>query len=102
MSGIIKPGPINPPHIQRMMQEGDELAQRLGKLNAFVHEGPSFKGLPAIDAHLLTLQAEVMQSYLHILTIRLARASDEAKGRMSDTATALDKTSGILTSRKPN
>lgn len=37
-----------------------------------------------------------MQSYLHILTIRLARASDAANGIIPDTASALGKKRGLI------
>ena len=75
---IIKPNhgvAVLPPHMQRVVAEGDQLAQRLAAINAF-KDTDIFKALDPLDAHLLTLQAEVMQSYLHILTIRLARAGD--------------------------
>lgn len=83
-----KPGTPTAPHIRRMMEEGDQLAQRLGALKNFV-QTELFKELAPIDAHILSLQGEVMQAYLHILTIRLARANDADKGVIPDVSKTL-------------
>jgi hypothetical protein len=84
-----------PPHVQRIYAEGDELSARLAKANAFI-QSDAFKALQPLDAHLLSLQSELMQSYLHVLTIRLARANDAHNGVLPDTATALSAKPGII------
>lgn len=77
---LIKPPAIAPNgYMRSMIEEGDELSRRLARINAYKGTD-AFKALEALDAHLLMLQAEVMQGYLHVLTIRLARASDAQKG----------------------
>jgi uncharacterized protein YdcH (DUF465 family) len=91
----MKPPAHLPPHVQRIFAEGDELAQKIARANQFIGS-EAFKELPALDAHLLSLQTEVMQSYLHILTIRLARANDAHNGKLPDTATALGAKPGII------
>jgi len=84
----MKPPAHLPLRVQRIYAEGDELAARLAKANQFI-QSSGFKELAPLDAHLLSLQAEIMQSYLHILTIRLARANDAHNGKLPDTASAL-------------
>jgi hypothetical protein len=91
----MKPPAHLPEHVQRIYAEGDELAQKLAKANQFI-QSEAFKALAPLDAHMLSLQAEVMQAYLHILTIRLARANDEHNGKLPDTATALGAKPGII------
>lgn len=78
--------------------EGDQLAQRLAAMNA-VKGMAAFKVAPVLEQHLFTLQMEIMQSYLHVLTIRLARANDAATGILPDTASALGRKPLII---KPN
>lgn len=98
MNGFVIPPPKVPglsKEVQIIRAEGDELAQRLAAMNA-VKDQPVFKELPPLDAHLFTLQMEVMQSYLHILTIRLARANDTANGILPDSARALGKKPSII------
>jgi hypothetical protein len=99
---IIKPptpGLEMSPFIRAMMKEGDELAQKMARLNAF-RETDDFKALAPLDAHTLVLQGEAMQLYLHILTIRLARANDAARGIVQDQARALNAMKQDLS--KPN
>lgn len=76
--------------VRAIREEGDILARRLAAMGQ-VKDSKAFKEALPLDAHLFTLQMEAMQSYLHILAIRLARASDVAKGIMPDTASALGK-----------
>jgi hypothetical protein len=71
-------------------KEGDELSKRLGAISAFI-ETPGFQALDILDKHMLTLQRETMQAYLHILTIRLARFDEANKGIIPATAGALGK-----------
>lgn len=75
--------------------EGDQVAQRLGAMNA-VKNSEVFKEAAPLDAHLFTLQMETMQAYLHILTIRLARANDKVNGVLPDTARALGAKPSII------
>lgn len=97
MSVIQPPQPGLPmsPEVRAIRAEGDQLAQRLAAMNQ-VKDSPVFKEIVPLDAHLFTLQMEIMQSFLHVLTIRLARANDAANGRLPDTATALGKKPGII------
>lgn len=94
MAPIIKPG-INPgiPYKQLMnaiAKEGDELSRRIGAISQFIGTD-GFKALDPLDRHLITLQRENMQTYLHILTLRLARFDEAAKGVLPAGASALDK-----------
>lgn len=73
-----------------MREEGDALSKRLGAYGHFI-ETPGFQALDVMDKHLLTLQREIMQSYLHTLTIRLARFDDAKKGILPASARALGK-----------
>jgi hypothetical protein len=74
--------------VNAIRKEGDELSKRLGAISAFI-ETDGFKVLDVLDKHLLTLQREQMQVYLHILTIRLARFDEAAKGVLPAGAGAL-------------
>lgn len=62
-----------PPHVMRMVSEGEELSDRIVKLNAFMGTGV-FAGLSGTDQTLLQAQLAAMTAYLFILTERLARA----------------------------
>lgn len=61
-------------HVQRMLDEEAQLAERLEKLQAFV-VSPKFAQLPPIDQELLAAQLFVMQSYASILNTRLRLAT---------------------------
>lgn len=76
--------------VRAIKAEGDELSKRLAAMHA-VKTHDSFKALAPLDGHLFILQMENMQTYLHILTIRLARANDRANGILPDTAMVLGK-----------
>lgn len=97
MTAILPPRPGLPasPEVRAIRAEGDQLAQRLAAMSG-VKDSELFKEVAPLDAHLFMLQMEVMQSYLHILTIRLARANDSANGVLPDTAVALGKKPGII------
>lgn len=96
--GAPKPGLAASPLIRGIMKEGDELAQRMAGINAF-KQTDTFKAMAPLDAHMLVLQSEAMQTYLHILTIRLARANDAEANKIPDTATALGGKPAII---RPN
>lgn len=94
----MSPVPKPRTEVDAIRQEGDALAQRLAVMN-HVKDSDAFKAASPLDAHLFTLQMEAMQTYLHILTIRLARANDAINGILPDTASALGKKPSII---KPN
>jgi hypothetical protein len=71
-------------------KEGDELSRRMGAISQFI-ESPGFAALDVLDKHLLTVQRETMQAYLHLLTIRLARFDEAKKGVLPAGAGALAK-----------
>lgn len=60
------------PHEQRVIDEREELADKLGKLSTFA-AGETFAGLPEVDQVLLAGQRDVMSAYLKILDRRIAR-----------------------------
>lgn len=74
MSRLITPPGTIPLHVQRMMEEGDQLGQRLAALDAFT-ETVAFKGLHDTDQHLLKIQRDTMQAYLRVLVMRIERAT---------------------------
>lgn len=92
------PGMIMSPLVRLIMAEGDELSKRLAAMAAITQE-EAFKAFNPLDVHLFTLQMDAMRTYLHILTIRIARANDEAHGRVGDSASALPGKKSII---KPN
>lgn len=59
-------------YIQRLVKEGEELADKLEKLAKFL-VSPMFKDLPDIEQRALNKQSEHMTEYLQILTDRLVR-----------------------------
>jgi len=61
------------PHLQRVVEERTELADKRKKLEAFL-DGEMFKKLPDADQELLYDQFDVMNEYHRILSKRLARA----------------------------
>lgn len=66
-----------PPHVERMIAEGEQLADRVEKLGAFL-VGPVYKTLPEDDQVLLSAQVGAMTAYLQILTLRISRATGVA------------------------
>lgn len=60
------------PHEQRVVQERDELIEKLGKLDRF-QEGDVFAGLPYEDRKLLTIQRNAMATYAECLNARIGR-----------------------------
>ena len=62
---------IYPPHIQRIIDEAEELNEKIKKLDAFIKDNPIFKEQSAIDQQLMKRQLTVMKEYLEILDMRL-------------------------------
>lgn len=81
---IIKPNnPLDaklPPHMQRVLREGDELCGKMNALQTFM-AGDGFKALPNDEQGMLALQLGIMGSYLTVLTLRLNKAREEARNR---------------------
>lgn len=67
----------HPPHVQRMLAELSELADRLTKLGGFL-ETSQFQGLPDADRADLTEQHQHMSAYSEVLTRRVERATANA------------------------
>lgn len=85
--------------INAIGKEGDQLAQRIAAMTAF-RQTDGFEVLDVLDKHLMGLQLENMQTYLHILTIRRARFDEARKGVLPKGAGALAKSP--LIGGKPN
>jgi hypothetical protein len=62
-----------PTYIQRMRDEGDQLADRLRKLNSFLNSD-QFEQLDPADRALLKAQRCMMDGYLEVLRTRVAHA----------------------------
>lgn len=62
-----------PPHVQRMLLERDELADRTQKLREFIKENPLFQRLDDHDQYLLGQQEAHMSAYLIVLRQRIER-----------------------------
>ena len=60
------------PHIERMMEEGNQLTDRIQKLQAFILTNPAYQELVELDLSLLQAQLSAMTTYLNILNLRLA------------------------------
>ena len=85
--------------VELIMQEGNALSSRLDAMTA-VLEMPEFAEADMLDKHLFTLQMDAMRTYLHVLSIRIARASDKAKGAVD--VNGLSALGGKKTIIKPN
>ena len=59
------------PYQQRVVDEADDLSDRLEKINTFIG-GDLFKSLPIHEQHNLVTQAYVMGNYLQILKDRIS------------------------------
>ena len=60
------------PHIERVLAEGDELADKIERLKAFILDGnETYAALDEINQALLQAQLSVMTCYLNILNLRL-------------------------------
>lgn len=76
--------------INAIRKEGDDLSKRIAAITQFTGT-PGFETLDVLDKHLLVLQREQMQTYLHLLTIRMARFDEARKGVLPQGAGALGK-----------
>lgn len=61
------------PHQQRVIDELDQLDDKIKKLNVFITENPVFNALPEQDKLALKFQRETMQTYANILLYRISR-----------------------------
>lgn len=61
------------PHVQRMIAEAEQLAERVEKLGAFLF-GEIFPTLHDMDQALLSTQCAAMTAYLSVLSLRIERA----------------------------
>jgi hypothetical protein len=61
------------PHERRVVDEKDELDERLERLIAFITGAPGFKALDNIDQALLRDQRDAMGEYSDILNKRIER-----------------------------
>lgn len=64
-----------PLHQQRVVAELEQLADRVTKLEAFLHT-PLYAGLPDVERTLLKLQADTMVVYMGILNDRVSRFTE--------------------------
>ena len=60
-----------PPHVQRVIEEAEELEIKINKLENFIDNNLLFKELPEIDQSLMQRQLGIMLDYLEILDKRL-------------------------------
>ncbi|MBT0666993.1 hypothetical protein HT136_01255 [Novosphingobium profundi] len=65
---------MSAPHIERMIEEADQLSGRIEKLGAFL-AGQIYPLLPEEEQTLLSAQCGAMTAYLQILTLRVSRAT---------------------------
>ena len=65
------------PWQERVVEEKEQLAERLNKLNAFLGSETAL-GLPFDERCLLVRQASVMKQYLDVLLDRIARFFETA------------------------
>lgn len=63
---------IYAPHQQRVIDEANELQDRLTKLGAFVQKSPIFESLDSAEQDRLKRQMNPMSEYLGILRERIA------------------------------
>jgi len=71
---ITVPLTTRPPHVERMVEEHIELADRIAKLRAFMGEGDIYDRMESLDRRLLRAQARAMETYQLVLELRLWRA----------------------------
>lgn len=60
-------------HQQRVVDEHDQLDEKLEKLHVFIEDAPLFKTLSKFDQRLLIDQRHAMTVYRDILRARMAR-----------------------------
>ena len=73
-------------HVQRMLDEMNQLDNRVGKLSVFI-SGEVFDALPQLEQYMLTAQLAAMQSYQAILSVRLKLATERGVFLAETTAT---------------
>ena len=61
------------PHVERMINEGDALADKVEKLGAFL-SGEICQSLPDDEQALMSAQLGAMTAYFQVLTLRIKRA----------------------------
>lgn len=66
-----------PPHVQRMIGEAGELAEKICNLGRFL-EGSIFQTLAETDQSLMQAQIGAMTAYLSVLQIRIMRSTAPA------------------------
>ena len=73
-AGYVEVGDVGhlPPHQQRVIAEREQLADRIQKLEAFLHTA-LFAGLPDDEKQLLKMQADAMVLYLGIINTRTSK-----------------------------
>lgn len=69
---------MSAPFVDRMILEGDELAERVKKIANFLDSEEHGK-LAVQDQILLNAQAGAMSAYLQILNLRIARAKGQVR-----------------------
>lgn len=60
-------------HQERVVREGEELSERLAKLDVFLADTPSGIALDPEERSDMQAQSDVMSNYLRILKRRLSR-----------------------------
>lgn len=60
-----------PDYLVRMRQEGEELSERLNKLQAFVEKNPIFGEMSQDERTLMIEQGAAMENYLYVLNQRI-------------------------------
>lgn len=78
-----------PLHVQRMLEEGNQLGQRLAALNLLI-DGDYFTRLDPLDQQLLKLQESNMAAYLRVLTMRVERTQPQTQANTPSVG-SLDK-----------
>ena len=58
-------------HIERMKTEHEELTTKVEALDVFIHSNEIFQSLDVLEQERMIMQLGFMQSYLHVLTMRL-------------------------------
>jgi len=59
------------PHQQRVVEEHDQLDERLERLHVFIEDNPIFKELPKIEQRRLIDQRAYMTAYRNVLRDRM-------------------------------
>jgi GTP cyclohydrolase III len=70
------PPDTQPPHIQRMVAERDELLSRIAALALFIDGNPVFDTLPEAEQNDMADQLHHMRRYSAVLMRRVARAME--------------------------